>query len=184
VFSISERKAPGWLRALDTVFGLIAITLAVVVMVYQELAILTLIFVLSIALLIIGIARVIIGISARYLSDGLRALNVGTGILALVVAIVALLYPELATQMLIYLLSFALLINGITRLIIGGFAKVLPSWLRGLLVVVGLLTIVLSVVVFISPAFGELTLVFLLSITFLLSGIARIASGITGIRQF
>lgn len=179
---MSETKAPGWLRSLDIVFGLIGIILSVVVLVYQELAILTLIFVLSIALLIIGIARVIIGISAKYLSDGLRTLNVGTGILALVLAIVAMLYPELATQMLIYLLSFALLINGIVRLVIGGFAKVLPSWLRGLLVVVGLLTIVLSVVVFISPALGELTLILLLSINFLLNGIARIISGITGTR--
>ena len=178
---MSERKAPGWLRALDILFGLIAIILAVVVLAYQELAILTLIFVLSIALLIIGIARVIIGLSAKYLSDGLRALNVGTGILAFVLAIVALFYPELATQMLIYLLSFALLVIGIARLVIGGFAKVLPSWLRGLLVAVGLLTIVLSVVVFISPTMGEVTLVFLLSISFLLNGIARIGSGITGI---
>lgn len=179
---MSERKAPGWLRALDIVFGLIAIILAVVVLAYQELAILTLIFILSIALLILGIARVIIGISAKYLSDGLRALNVGTGILALVIAIVALLYPELATQMLIYLLSFALLINGIVRLVISGFAKAFPSWLRGLLAVVGLLVIVLSVVVFVSPAMGELTLILLLSINFLLNGIARILSGITGIR--
>jgi len=179
---MSERKAPSWLRALDIVFGLIAIILSLVVLAYQELAILTLIFILSIALLIIGIARVIIGISAKYLSDGLRALNVGTGILALVVALVALLYPELATQMLIYLLSFALLINGIVRLVISGFAKAFPSWLRGLLAVVGLLTIVLSVIVFVSPAMGELTLIFLLSINFLLNGIARILSGITGIR--
>jgi len=179
---MSERKAPGWLRALDIVFGLIAIILSLVVLAYQELAILTLIFILSIALLIIGIGRVIIGISAKYLSDGLRALNVGTGILALVIAIVALLYPELATQMLIYLLSFALLINGIARLVISGFAKAFPSWLRGLLAVVGLLVIVLSVVVFVSPAMGELTLILLLSINFLLNGIARILSGVTGIR--
>jgi len=179
---MSEMKALGWLRALDVVFGLIAVILSIVVLVYQDIAIPTLIFVLSIALLIIGIARVFGGIFAKYLSDGLRAFNVGTGILALVIAIVAMLYPELATQVLIYILSFALLINGIARLVIGGFGKVFPSWLRGLLAVVGLLTIVLSVVVFVSPAFGELTLVLILSITFLLNGIARIVSGITGIR--
>jgi uncharacterized membrane protein HdeD (DUF308 family) len=75
-----------------------------------------------------------------------------------------------------------LLIHGIARVVIGGFAKVFSSWLRGLLVVFGLLTIVLSVLVFISPALGFLTLVIILSITFLLNGIARIVSGITGIR--
>ena len=81
-----------------------------------------------------------------------------------------------------YLLSFALLIHGIARVVIGGFANVFPRWLRGLLVVVGLLTIVLSVIVFISSALGFLTLIFILSISFLLNGLARIVSGTTGIR--
>lgn len=179
---MSEIRAPGWLRALDIVFGLIAIILSVVVLVYQDLAILTMIFVLSIVLLVVGIARIFGGIFAKYLSDGMRAVNVGIGILALVLGAIALLYTDLATQVLIYILSFALLLNGIARLVIGGFARLLPSWLRGLLTVVGLLTIILSVVVFVSPAFGELTLVLILSITFLLNGIARIVSGITGIR--
>jgi len=68
-----------------------------------------------------------------------------TGILALVLAIMIMFYAKLATEMLIYLLSFALLLNGIVRVVIGGFAKVFPGWLRGKLVVVGLLTIFLSV---------------------------------------
>ncbi len=179
---MSEIKAPGWLRALDIVLGLIAVILSIVVLVYQELAILTMIFVLSIALLILGIARIFGGIFAKYLSDGMRAVKVGIGILALVLGAIAFLYTDLTTQVLIYILSFALLLNGIARLVIGGFARLLLSWLRGLLTVVGLLTTILSVVVFVSPAFGELTLVLILSITFLLNGIARIASGITGIR--
>ena len=179
---MSEIKAPSWLRALDIIFGLISVILAIAILVYQELAILTMILALSIALLIVGIARVFGGIFAKYLSDGLRAINVGTGILALVLAIVAILYTDLATQVLIYLLSFALLINGIARLVIGGFGKIFPSWLRGLLAVIGLLTIILSVVVFVSTTLGELTLILILSITFLLNGMARIVSGITGIR--
>jgi uncharacterized membrane protein HdeD (DUF308 family) len=75
-----------------------------------------------------------------------------------------------------------LLLHRIARVVIGGFVKVFSSMLRGLLVVVGLLTIVLSVFVFIYSALGFLILVFILSITFLLNGIARIVSGITGIR--
>lgn len=81
-----------------------------------------------------------------------------------------------------YLLSFALLIHGIPRVVVSGFVNVFPRWPRGLLVVVGLLTIVLSVIVFISSALGFLTLVFIISISFLLNGLARIVSGTTGIR--
>jgi uncharacterized membrane protein HdeD (DUF308 family) len=86
-------------------------------------------------------------------------------------------------QVLIYILSFALLLNGIARLVIGGFARALPRWLRGIFVVVGLVTIVLSVFVFVSPAFGFLALVLMLSFTFLFNGIARIAQGIVGTEE-
>jgi len=180
---MNERKAPGWLRALDIVFGLIAVILSVVVLVYQELAILTMIFVLSIVLLVVGIARIFGGIFATYLSDGMRAVNVGIGILALVLGVIALIYTDLTTQVLIYILSLALLLNGIARLAIGGFARAFPGWLRGLLVVVGLLTIALSVFVFVSPGLGFLALVLMLSFTFLFNGIARIVQGITGTQE-
>jgi uncharacterized membrane protein HdeD (DUF308 family) len=153
-----------------------------VVLAYPKLAILTLILILSIALLVIGIARVFGGIFAKYLSDGLRAVNLIVGMLALLLGTVAILYPQFATQMLIYLLSFSLMLNGIARAVIGGFAQLFPRWLRGLLLAVGLITITLSFVVAVFPAFGFLTLVFILSITFLLNGIARIISGITGFR--
>ena len=120
---MNEMKAPGWLRALDIVFGLIAVILSVVVLAYQELAILTMIFVLSIVLLVVGIARIFGGIFATYLSGGMRAVNVGIGILALVLGAIALVYTDLTTQVMIYILSFALLLNGIARLVIGGFAS-------------------------------------------------------------
>jgi uncharacterized membrane protein HdeD (DUF308 family) len=177
---MSETKAPGWLRAFDIVFGLIAVVLSVVVLAYQELAILTMIFVLSVVLLVTGIARIFGGIFAKYLSDGIRAFNVGIGIVVVALGFVALVYTDFTTQVLIYILSFVLLLNGVARLVIGGFAKAFPKWLRGFLAVVGILTIVLSVVVFVSSEFGVLALVLLLSFTFMFNGIARIIQGITG----
>jgi uncharacterized membrane protein HdeD (DUF308 family) len=77
----------------------------------------------------------------------------------------------------------ALLLNGIARLVIGGFIKVFPRWLRGFFVVVGLLTIAVSVFVFVSPGFGFFALVLMLSFTFLFNGIARIVQGITGTQE-
>jgi uncharacterized membrane protein HdeD (DUF308 family) len=178
---MTDKKAPAWLRALDIVFGLAAIGLSIFVLLYPELAVATLIFVLSITLLIIGVGRLIIGIFARYLPDRLRTLISGAGILSIILATMTLLYPEIATQMLIYLLSFALMFIGVTRVLVGGFGKFFPAWLRGFLVVVGLLTIVMSVAAVVLPALGFLTLVFMLAMTFLLNGIARTVSGIIGL---
>jgi len=180
---MSETKSPGWLRAFDIVFGLIAVVLSVVVLAYQELAILTMIFVLSIVLLVTGIARIFTGIFAKYLSDGIRAINFGIGIVAVALGLVALAYPNLTTQVLIYILSFVLLLNGVARLVIGGFGRAFPKWLRGFFAVVGILTIVLSVVVFVSSEFGFLALVLMLSFTFMFNGIARIVQGITGTQE-
>ena len=180
---MSETKSPGWLRAFDIVFGLIAVVLSVVVLAYQELAILTMIFVLSIVLLVTGIARIFNGIFAKYLSDGIHAINFGIGIVAVALGLVALAYPNLTTQVLIYILSFVLLLNGVARLVIGGFGRAFPKWLRGFFAVVGILTIVLSVVVFVSSEFGFLALVLMLSFTFMFNGIARIVQGITGTQE-
>ncbi len=58
-----EVKAPNWLRALDIGFGLIAIIASILVLMYSELAILTLVFVLAIAFLFSGIARIASGIT-------------------------------------------------------------------------------------------------------------------------
>jgi uncharacterized membrane protein HdeD (DUF308 family) len=180
---MSETKAPGWLRAFDIIFGLIAVILSVVVLAYQELAILTLIFVLSIVLLVTGIARIFTGIFAKYLSDGVRALNFGIGLVAIVLGLVAMFYPNLTQQMLIYILSFVLLLNGVARLVIGGFGRAFPKWLRGFFAIVGILTIILAVVVFVYSEFGFLALVLMLSFTFMFNGITRIIQGITGTQE-
>jgi uncharacterized membrane protein HdeD (DUF308 family) len=180
---MSETKAPGWLRAFDIIFGLIAVILSVVVLAYQELAILTLIFVLSIVLLVTGIARIFTGIFAKYLSDGVRALNFGIGLVAIVLGLAAMFYTNLTQQVLIYILSFVLLLNGVARLVIGGFGRAFPKWLRGFFAVVGILTIILAVVVFVYSEFGFLALVLMLSFTFMFNGIARIIQGITGTQE-
>ena len=180
---MSETKAPGWLRAFDIIFGLIAVVLSVVVLAYQELAILTLILVLSIVLLVTGIARIFTGIFAKYLSDGVRALNFGIGLVAIVLGLAAMFYTNLTQQVLIYILSFVLLLNGVARLVIGGFGRAFPKWLRGFFAVVGILTIILAVVVFVYSEFGFLALVLMLSFTFMFNGIARIIQGITGTQE-
>jgi len=176
-------NAARWLHAFDIVFGLIAVILSVVVLTYQELAILTMIFVLSIGLQVIGNARIISGILAKHFPDGIRTFNFGMGLVMSSLAVVALVYVDLTTQVLIYILSFILLLNGVARLVIGGFARTLPKWLRRFLVDVGVITIALSVVVFMAPSFGLLTLVLILSITFLFNGVARIVQGIKGTQK-
>ena len=56
----------------------------------------------------------------------------------------------------------------------------LPGWARALAIVVGIVSLILSVVVLTYPGLALLTLVFLLAIAFLFIGIDRLIAGITG----
>lgn len=57
---------------------------------------------------------------------------------------------------------------------------VLPNWVRGIAVAVGILSILLAFVVLVFPRVALLTLVFLLAIALLCIGIERLIAGITG----
>lgn len=174
------KKPSGWLRTFDIIVGVIAIFLSLVVLLNPELTIATLIFILSITLIIIGIARILNGFLGEKLSDGLRAVNIFVGLLSFVLAFFVLIYIQLTTIVLIYLLSFILLLNGIARIVIGGAIDEFPGWLRGFLIVVGAMSIGLSFLIFLVPRLGAATIIIYLSLVLIINGITRIVRGATG----
>lgn len=179
---MNEEKAPNWLRALDIIFGLVAVALGIAVLLMPDAAVETLIFLLYIALLFIGTGRILIGALFRDLSRGLRIISIIGGLVAigLSIAVLAYSYPYFAIALLVSLLAFALLIHGVARVIIGALAKILANWVRGLLIAGGVLSIVFSIIVLAVPGVAILTLVFLLSITLVWNGIDAIVTGATG----
>ena len=180
----SDVKTEDWLRALSIIFGLICVLLSFVVLAYPGLDILTLVLLLATALLVIGIGRIIIGIFAENISFRLRAIDVGAALLGIAITITALLfYSQFITQTLIQLLSIALLAHGIISAVIGGFAETLSGPLRGLLVTVGLLSIVLAVIASVFVSLDFLSLIHILAIGYLSIGIADILLGLTGIKR-
>jgi len=173
-----EMRTSDWARALRVVLGLIAILAAVVVLSWPGLAVFTLLLILAFALIFLGVARIVHSVAAKSWSRGHRILHAAGGVLALVLGGVVLIFPALGASTLVFLLAFGLLCYGIVSLVIGGALKLLSKWTRALLVIVGVLSIVFSLIVFILPAFGLLTLVIWLSVSFLLNGIESVVSGI------
>ena len=55
---------------------------------------------------------------------------------------------------------------------------IIPSWLRAAQVIVGIVCILLSTAIFLSPGLGSYTLLFLIEITLIIIGSERVASGI------
>jgi len=56
---------------------------------------------------------------------------------------------------------------------------IIPSWLRAAQVIVGIVCVLLSTTIFLSPGLGSYTLLFLIEITLIIIGSERVASGIT-----
>jgi uncharacterized membrane protein HdeD (DUF308 family) len=147
-----------------------------------DVAVTTLIFLLYVALLIIGIGRILIGALAKHLPVGIRILSIIAGLIliGLSIAVLAYQYPYFATDLMIAMFAFALLMYGISSITIGGFSKILPNWVRGLFVAEGIFAIIISIVVLVVPDIAILTLVFLLSFALVWNGIIAIVSGVTG----
>jgi uncharacterized membrane protein HdeD (DUF308 family) len=176
---------------------------------YPGLAVFSIIVLISIVLLIIGIERVIIGVlsysrpypdeqqsvSSSFFSSffiGRRSspfTNIGLGIIAIVLAIVALAFPLIATGVLIALVSFGLILTGVARIIFS-IKEVLPhydktrrsifKWYKVLTLGIGVLSIILAVIIIVSPALGIFFLALVLSVALLINGIEMIILGITG----
>ncbi len=110
----------------------------------------------------------------------MRVLNIIVGLAALTLGIVVVIFPDLGIEILIFILAIGLMLQGIARITVGGSDTDLPTWFRSILIILGVLSIFLSFIVIVFPTLGYLSLIFLLAWGFLLTGIGRIAVGVSG----
>ena len=90
--------------------------------------------------------------------------------------------PQFVIGFLTILVALALLVVGIVEIVAAGFAKHPPVWVRGLIGIVGVLTVILSVFVILDPSLGQLSLAVTLAIVLVAIGVRDIAHGISGHR--
>jgi uncharacterized membrane protein HdeD (DUF308 family) len=173
------QKQPGWLRALEVAIGFLALLLAVTVLVYPGLGIATLIVLLYIGLILAG-ARSVSLIGMSFLSKTVKAIGMVSGLVSIALAAVVAIFPAVAALTLIILLSFGLLVYGLGRLTLAYSLKASYTWVRALVVAVGVLDVVLSAAVLILPGVALLTLAFLLGLVLFVSGAEILVSGALG----
>ena len=174
---MSSQKSPGWKRAAQIGLGAIAIILAIIAIVFPGLTLVSLVIILAIVLLMVGIEKVIGGIFFQHKS---RFAAIGLGILVIILAIIALAFPVGATTVLILILAFALMFDGFARIIQGFGDKQERGWIRGFYIGVGVLAVIISVMVLVSPFFGAVLAGLLIGMALLIIGIQMISAGIAG----
>lgn len=177
---VEERIVPGWMRALEVLTGVGAIILGIAVLAYQTVAILTLLLLLSWALLLFGVRQIAMGVAARWRPGGLRALSVVAGVLLLVLAFLVIAFPGLGFATLVVLLYVGLVIFGVAEISVGAGARFMRGWMRGYFIAIGVLDLILASLILIFPSLAQLTLVVILSLALLLSGIELAVSGVVG----
>jgi uncharacterized membrane protein HdeD (DUF308 family) len=174
---MSSQKSPGWRRAAQIGLGALAIILAIIAIVFPGATVVSIVIILAIALLIVGIEKVISGIFFQHKS---RFAAIGLGILVIILAIIALAFPVGATTVLVLILAFALMFDGFARIIQGFGDKQERGWIRGFYIGVGVLAVIISVMVLVSPFFGAALAGLLIGIALLIIGIEIISAGIAG----
>jgi uncharacterized membrane protein HdeD (DUF308 family) len=177
---IASEKMPGWMRAAEIILGIVSLIAAVYVLAYPGIAVLTLILLLAIGLIFLGGRDIVLGAVSSFLPSWLRAANIALGVLAFIFSVIVIAEPGFATLTLILLLYIGLSFRGIAGIAMGVAARQFSSGLRGLSIAAGVLSIILAVIFLVVPSLAVATLIVLLSIGLLVTGIEYIVDGAIG----
>jgi uncharacterized membrane protein HdeD (DUF308 family) len=173
-------RSPGWVRGAQIGLGVIAVILSIYVIARPAMATVSIVYILSIALLVIGIAEVISGIFIKRKS---RLASIVLGIIAIILSIFLIAFPVGTTVFVIYLLAFALFFVAIERIVHGVGNKEKRGWARAFSIGVGIIALAVSITIMVSPVFGAKLIGVIVGIALLIIGIEMIIAGFTGKRQ-
>ncbi|MFB5600725.1 MAG: HdeD family acid-resistance protein [Nitrososphaeraceae archaeon] len=173
----SNSKTHGWMRLAQIGLGIIAIIISLIVLTFPVFTTISLVYFISILFFIVGIEKIITGIFFKSKS---RLASIGLGVLVLILAGLALMFPFVATSVVIYVIAFALLFDGISRITHGAGEKSESKIDRFFGIGVGVLSVAISIFIMVSPVFGFAFVGYLIGIAILITGIQILVAGVRG----
>src|ERR687892_610863 len=111
---MSILKSPNWLRAIQIGFGIVIVILSIFVILNPVVGFLSLIWLLGILLFVIGIEIIVSHLVTPHRS---RFAGIGLGIAILILALVSVIFPLIASIIVIALFGIALLFSGASKII-------------------------------------------------------------------
>lgn len=111
-----------------------------------------------------------------------RVLQILLGVIAIISAVAVWIYYSFAEALMIFLFAFALMLIGVSMIIVvvaGG--KTIPSWRKILDIALGALSILITILVIISPLTGISMLIILLGIGLFICGVSGITTGVSNL---
>ena len=166
------------MRILNFILGVILILLAFIPYFFPLEFLWTLILVASIAVLIIGVVFIVESITQKDAGKLIRIFGVIAGILAILLGMIIFiglfLNPLLAGELFILLVATVFLVLGIFRIVEGFTDEEVPKWYRVLIIVLGIMMVVLSILIFLEPVYGALSVLIFVQIWLFVAGGLRI----------
>ncbi|MBY9005648.1 MAG: DUF308 domain-containing protein [Candidatus Lokiarchaeota archaeon] len=181
---MDEKSAKRRFQTSNILIGILMIFFSIIAIMYPEVTNLSVAFLLSIVLLITGLGRIVNASSDEKLTNLKAISRFISGAFALILSIVIILIivsnPTQALDIWYLIVAIALLIIGGMRIILGIGSKKFDNWFRILTIIIGIVTVIFSILVLLIPELGGLYIIVLISISLLLNGIVRIILGIIG----
>jgi uncharacterized membrane protein HdeD (DUF308 family) len=131
-------------------------------------------------LLFAGFEGITVGAAAKRLLRRQRVVRIVSGVVAVILAALVLAIPAAAVVGTIVLLSVGLLFLGGGGIAKGIVEKYMSAWARVMYIIVGGISVALSIAVIANPLFGLLTLFIIVSTVLLINGMSYVIAGVTG----
>ena len=171
-------NTPSWFRFIQVGLGILVVILAILIIINPIAGLVSIVLFLGIILLMVGIEQVAVGLYYRGRS---RLSSIGLGVLVIALASVVIIYPTFTSVFIVFLVGFALMFDGISRIIKGINNKnEEKSWSRAFSIGSGILSIVLSIMILVFPVVGEIFVGLLIGLAALIIGSQIIMEGLTG----
>lgn len=159
-------------RLLLLIRGIAALIFGIIALFFPGIALLALVYIFGIYSLIDGIAAIVIAIQERRTAIHWVALLL-EGIAGIIIGIIAIVLPGLTALALLYLIAAWAIITGVME-IVAAFILGLNVGRDWLLALAGLFSIIFSIILFVHPGTGILTILWLLGIYAIIFGILLI----------
>ncbi|MFW9944569.1 MAG: DUF308 domain-containing protein [Candidatus Sifarchaeia archaeon] len=162
------------------ILGLAIIVVSVWIVIDISLAERTIVLAISIALLVVGLVRFAKSLLMTRLDPRARITKGVVGLAVILLSMVAVLFPDLTVIFLVTMMTYAIMLMGLSRIIVGYVESELAKWARALHIAGGVVIFCFGLLAALFPGVGFYTLVLLLSAAMMTVGIIRIVSGVTG----
>jgi uncharacterized membrane protein HdeD (DUF308 family) len=155
--------------------GMISIAFGIAAVFWPGLTILTLLYIFASFILVLGLINMMGGVSQIKSNPSSWYLKLIVGVLELGVGVYLLRHPKVTFATFILLIGFALIFNGLFKLVTSVSEK-LPSTLMTLLLISGLLSLGVGIFVLFQPATAGVAFVWIVGLYALITGPLIIAA--------